>query len=289
VDVAKTYVVAGATGRQGGATAHHLRKAGHRVIGVTHTPSKAAGLQALGIEPRIVDVRDSAQLVPHLQGVDGFFAVTDPFAGSAASPDISDWVEDEIRQGDGELRAAHEAKVPHVVLGAVSIAAQEHGAPFHKSKVSIEKQAKDLGLPLTILRPPFYMETWLPGVSFFKDSLESGRMELPLKPDTPVPHIDPSDVGRAAVWSFEHPELSIGEAWDLVGEVTTIPAIARTLSMRWGRTFAFSEVPAAPGDFPMFAPMVRRDYTWDAHEWEAKFGFRMTTFEEFVSRLPAAP
>jgi uncharacterized protein YbjT (DUF2867 family) len=58
---AKTFVVAGVTGWQGGAAARHLKKAGHRVIGISHTPSKATKLEDIGIEPFIADLRVSAE------------------------------------------------------------------------------------------------------------------------------------------------------------------------------------------------------------------------------------
>lgn len=294
--MAKSYVVAGATGRQGGATARHLRKLGHRVVGITHTPANVPQLAAMGVEPLLVDLRDSDVLAPHLVGVDGFFAVTDPFAKLASSEDVAVWTEDEVRQGRASLRAAERARVPHVVLGSVATAAQERGAPVHRTKLAIEREARELRVPLTILRPPFYMGSWAPGQdaltrrdSFYPKWSAAGRIELPVPPDTPIPHMDPDDIGKVAAWSFAHPELSVGEGWELVGEVTTFPEIARIVSKRWGRPIEFSQVPVTDRDFPLWAPLARREYSWSVRPWEEKFGFRMTSFEEYVRRLPDLP
>jgi uncharacterized protein YbjT (DUF2867 family) len=236
----------------------------------------------------VADLRDPATFEPRLKGVDGFFIVTDPFSARAETDewDSPGWVKDEFRQGEGALRAAHEAKVPHVVLASVTVAALEQGLRFHESKIPIEKEARKLGLACTILRPPFFMEGWF--WSALDKSLvrwETGRLEWRVKANTPIPHIATDDIGRAAAWSFDHPDQSVGQAWELVGEVTTFPAIAKTLTRKWGRPIVFSEVLNAKDDFPVNPAFVRRDYTWGVGQWKAKFGFRMTTFDEFVDRL----
>lgn len=296
----KTYVVAGATGSQGGATARHLKASGHRVIGITHTPSKAARLESEGIEPLVSDLRDPTTLVPNLKGVDGLFVVTVPSSDGAGSFDWAAFEENEIRQGEGALRAADAAHVPHVVLSTVASACQSPGVSVWKSKTAIEAVAEQLGVPRTILRPPFFMGSWLPGGAFFPRAMSTGVMELPVGPDTAIPHIEVDDVGRVAAWAFSHPEQSVGEAWELAGEVTTYPEIVRTLSRRWSRPFAYREVPPgeenlslppplAKGFAEVFAVLERHAHRWDARVWESKFGFRMTSFEEYLHRRATAP
>jgi len=82
VSKARTFVVAGATGRVGGATARHLKKAGHNVVGITHNPSNVQKLESTGVIPLVADLRDPPTLIPHLRGIDGFFLVTDSFPGA---------------------------------------------------------------------------------------------------------------------------------------------------------------------------------------------------------------
>ncbi|MFZ1023291.1 MAG: NmrA family NAD(P)-binding protein [Thermoplasmata archaeon] len=289
----KTYVVAGATGWQGGATARHLKKAGHRVIGITHTPEKARTLERLGVEPLIADLRDSEKLIPHLKGVDGFFLVTDPTARLGSSQDFSVEVQDEIQQGTEALRAARIAGVHHVVLSTALLAALEHGHPLHKTKNSIEKEARDLGVDLTVLRPANFMEglIWSSVTKTPEAWLETGRFEWPVKQNTPIPLIATDDVGRVATWSFDHPDRSIDQTWEVVGEVTTPREFTQTLSKKMGRTIVFVEkTPDKQSLFSdYFLAFADRLYTWDVRQWESKFGFRMITFEDFVTHLRTLP
>lgn len=279
------------TGWQGAAAARHLQRAGHRVIGITHTPSKAPKLELAGIEALVADLRDPATLEPRLKGVDGFFIVTDPFAEQLETDewDSPAWAEGEIRQGRGAIRAAHASKVPHVVLASVSIWAQEKGFRFHKGKALIEREARELGLACTILRPPAFMEGWIwtshKRGKPLEDWVRTGRIEWPFKSDTPIPHIATDDIGRVTAWSFAHPDRSIDQDWELVGEVTTFPTIAQTLSKRVGRPVVFAESPLAEAGIPFFKSLIEREYRWDPSLWEAKFDFQMTTFEGFMNRL----
>lgn len=84
----KTFVVSGLTGRQGGASTRYLLAAGHRVKGLTHTPSKVGRIARMGAEPIVADLQDPSSLVPQLKGVDDFHVVTDPFARSKETDDL---------------------------------------------------------------------------------------------------------------------------------------------------------------------------------------------------------
>ncbi len=114
----------------------------------------------MGIEPFLVQ---PSLLESKLKYADGFYIATDPFSASSTSKkwDSPSWALDDIRQGENALRAARSANIPHVVLGSVSILALEKGFGVHKYKLVIETRAKELGLPYTILRPPFFMEGWI--------------------------------------------------------------------------------------------------------------------------------
>jgi uncharacterized protein YbjT (DUF2867 family) len=290
---ARIFVVAGATGRVGGAAAKHLRVAGHKVVGITHNTSKVQKLESMGVVPLVADLRDPSTLIAHLREIDGFFLVTDPFARRKETDDVDVWVEDEVRQGEQALEAAKAAGVPHVVQCSVThlgsdAALEKYGLPVHKTKMTIERHARELGLAHTALRPPWFMDDWIPNPIFPTPWLESGRIEMSLKADTPLPQIATDDIGRIAAWAFNHPDESIGQAWEIVGEVTTLPAIARTLSEHFHRPIVFSEVSETEDNFPPNRALVQHEYTWEVGRWEVKFGFKMTTLDEFV-RLALPP
>ena len=60
----------GATGFIGGAIAHRLMQSGHRVRGLVRSPEKAAGLQALGVEPVPGDLSDTVLLAREAKAAD---------------------------------------------------------------------------------------------------------------------------------------------------------------------------------------------------------------------------
>ena len=279
----KTFLISGVTGRQGGASARHLLRAGHRVKGLTHTPTNKERIRRMGCEPVVADLRDPSSLVPGLKGVEGFHVVTDFHAPRKETEDLRAWVEDEIRQGWGALQAARDARVPHTVLGSVALGGAT-GLPFHATKSVLESLVRFWKLPCTITRPPYFMDDWPNPEPWGRDWKKSGLIRQAVPPDTPVPHIATDDVGRAVAWAFDHPEKSIGQTWELVGEVTTYPAIGRTLSKLWNRPVQFEELPEAEGEV-LDGLLRRKEVSLDVSGWERTFGFRMTTFQEMADRL----
>jgi uncharacterized protein YbjT (DUF2867 family) len=290
----KTFVVAGATGRQGGATARHLIKSGNKVIGITHTPSKVQKLESIGVIPLVADLRDATKLIPHLKGVDGFYLVTTPFDRTKETNDINEWVKDEVLQGQQALEAAHKTDVPHVVFSSVTHvgsdeALEKYGLSIHKTKIPIEKHARELGLFFTSLRPPFFMDDWVPNMMAWNRWVKEGIFAASVKSDTPIPAIATDNIGRIAAWTFDHPNESIGQAWEIVGEVTTYPSICHALSEHYHRPIIFKEVSQTEDDFPFHRALLQSVYAYDAGQWERKFGFKMTTFEEFLTTLGSPP
>jgi nucleoside-diphosphate-sugar epimerase len=69
------YFLTGATGFIGGVMARQLREAGHDVVAVVRTPSKAAALQKLGVQLAKGDVTDKESMRTPMTGVDGVFHV----------------------------------------------------------------------------------------------------------------------------------------------------------------------------------------------------------------------
>jgi nucleoside-diphosphate-sugar epimerase len=65
-----TIFLTGASGYVGGAVALRLMQDGHRIRGLVRSPEKAAKLQALGIEPVLGDLSDTALLVREAKAAD---------------------------------------------------------------------------------------------------------------------------------------------------------------------------------------------------------------------------
>jgi nucleoside-diphosphate-sugar epimerase len=69
------YFVTGATGFIGGRVARQLLAAGHEVITLARTPSRAQDLVALGVKVHAGDITDKASLRIPMRGVDGVFHI----------------------------------------------------------------------------------------------------------------------------------------------------------------------------------------------------------------------
>lgn len=67
------YFVTGATGFVGGRVAEQLLEAGHEVVALARTPSKAADLEAAGAEVAEGDITRKASIRDGMAGVDGVF------------------------------------------------------------------------------------------------------------------------------------------------------------------------------------------------------------------------
>lgn len=80
------YFVTGATGFVGGQVARQLRAAGHDVVAVVRTPSKAQDLVALGVQVAPGDVTEKDSLREPMRGVDGVFHIAGWYKVGARDP-----------------------------------------------------------------------------------------------------------------------------------------------------------------------------------------------------------
>lgn len=239
----KTVLVLGATGRQGGATAHHLLNNGWTVKAMTRDPQQAAAqaLQQAGADIIQGNFDDQAALEAAMQGVYGVFSVQ-AYGGSEAHG--------EVHQGQAIAQAAKAAGVQHLVYTSVQSAEDLARIGGDGSKWEIEEFIRGLGVPYTIIRPPLFMDDllgWRYGTS-------EGVFRIGFAPDTTVGLIASHDIGAFAAYAFEHPEASLGQTIEIASDILTPVQIAATISRVLGRSISYERVPIESIEY---APMAR--------------------------------
>jgi uncharacterized protein YbjT (DUF2867 family) len=228
----KLILITGATGQQGGATAHALAGQGFRLRALTRNPDsdKAKALAAKGIEVVKGDLDDSASLKTALDGAWGAFSVQNTWEHG---------VEKEEEQGKRFATAAREAGVQHFVYASVGSAERNTGIPHFDNKWRVEETVRGLDFPShVILRPVFFMEN-LPSPWFLNDD----KLGTALKPDTKLQMVAVSDIGRIAARAFTDAEKLNRREIEIAGDAATMPQAAEVLSKNLGRTIEFVQYP----------------------------------------------
>jgi uncharacterized protein YbjT (DUF2867 family) len=232
-NVERLVLVAGATGRQGGAVARSLLNRGFRVRALTRDPQKPAA-QALAQQGADVvqgDMDDRFAMDRVLEGAYGVFSVQN-FGETGP--------EGEVKQGKILADAAKVAGIQHFVYSSVGSSYRETGIPHFESKWRIEKHVREVGLPYTILRPVFFMHNW---EMMREQILARGTLAQPLDPDKPLQQVAAEDLGAFAALAFERPDEWLGREVDLAGDEQTMPEIAGTFSRVTGREIHYSQAP----------------------------------------------
>ncbi|MBE7211085.1 MAG: NmrA family NAD(P)-binding protein [Gluconacetobacter diazotrophicus] len=236
---ARTVLVLGATGQQGGGAARALVAAGWRVRALVRDPasSRAIALAAAGVALHRGNLSDPASVSAALLGADAVFSVQ-PSSGQGAAYGVSD--ADEIRWGTAVADAALAAGVSHLVYSSVNAAGPEPTGMGHfDSKSAIEAHLRALPLRHTILRPSAFMEILLlPGLG-----LDRGELTFALRPDQPMQFIAADDIGRIAATALSDPDRFAGRTIEIAGDAVTGDQLAAHLSRAAGRLIACRRFP----------------------------------------------
>ncbi|WP_328992734.1 NmrA/HSCARG family protein [Kribbella sp. NBC_01245] len=281
MDDDKLVAVTGATGRQGGAVLRHLLADGWQVRALTRTPNsiRAQALKDLGAEVVACDMADRDSLVKAFAGARGVYSVQNPMIAG---------FDGEVAQGKNVADAAKAAGVLHVVYGGAGPGLPGTGVDSWESKLIVADYVRELGIPLTVLRPMAFMELMTdkdlyPPVAMWR------LMPKFAGADTPIPWLAVDDLGVIAARVFADPETFVGTDLPLAGEIRSVEYCRQTWQRVMGR---------APRSFPMpvwlFERFTGKDLTtmwrWlarnevsvDPQETSALLG-SVTTVERFVA------
>lgn len=183
------YAITGITGKVGGAMARTLLAAGRPVRAVVRDKEKARPWAALGCEIALAEMEDRQALAKAFSGASAVFILPpsefDPMPGYPEAQAIID-----------NVVAALKAAMPRKVLCLSTIGADAPHDNLLSQRTMMEKALTALGLPLTILRPAWFIENALWDVSSARDA---GVIQSFLQPsDKTFPMIATADVGRVA-------------------------------------------------------------------------------------------
>ena len=225
-------LVLGATGGQGGAVAAALLERGAPVRALVRDPRgrRAEALARRGVDLTTGDLTDEASLTAAMQGASAVFAVTTPFE---AGPDA------ETEQGLTLLRAAHRARVPHLVFSSVAGANRHSGVPHFESKAVVERALEHGDVPFTVLGPTYFFDNLLGGMG----EVRAGVLELPLPHDFPLQQVARQDLGEVAAEVLTAPAAFAERRIEIAGDAPSADGMAAVLGRALGRPVEVREVP----------------------------------------------
>ena len=233
------YVITGITGKVGGALAHNLIKAGQPVRAVVRDAGKAAYWADLGCEVMFAEMEDAQALTAAFTGATGVFILPPP--GFDPQPGFP-----EARAVISAVSQALQAAAPPKVLCLSTIGAQAEQVNLLTQRTLMEQALSALDIPVTFLRPAWFMENSLYDVISARDT---GVIHSFLQPlDKAVPMIATADIGSGAAQLLQQ-DWAGQRVVELEGQWVSPNDIARTLAQLLGRD--------------VHAEVVERD-TWEA-------------------------
>jgi uncharacterized protein YbjT (DUF2867 family) len=183
------YAITGITGKVGGAVARALLAAGQPVRAVVRDADRARSWADLGCEVVTAEMDHMASLSAAFTGAQGVFILPpsefDPAPGFPEARAVIDAV-----------RAALESARPDKVVCLSTIGAHATETNLLTQRSLMEQALRDLPMPVTFLRPAWFMENAAWDIAPARDQ---GLISSFLQPlDQAVPMVATADVGAVA-------------------------------------------------------------------------------------------
>jgi len=183
------YAITGITGKVGGELARTLLAAGHPVRAIVRDAKKGEEWAALGCEVGLAAMEDAAALTKAFRGATAVFILPPPVFDPAPGYPEAQAVIDSV------VAALKEAR-PGRVVCLSTIGADAVHDNLLSQRTMMEEALRALPLPLTILRPAWFIDNVAWDVA---SARETGLIHSFLLPtDKAFPMVAASDVGRVA-------------------------------------------------------------------------------------------
>lgn len=228
--MAKIFVF-GASGRIGGRFAALKVAEGHDVEGLTRSDANADALQKAGVSAYVDDIRNHGTFLPHAAEADVVLLAT------ADSPD-QDVVEiDLIEALASEISGQNDR--PHIVKLSAQSAGLDPPLSFGIYHRRAELALETCGLPYTILRPTFFLQSLL----LFADDIAKKRKFIAAAGKGRIAMVSADDIARTAAAVAGNPD-HYGKTYTLTGPAAhSFGDVAEMLSERLGEKVAYSSPP----------------------------------------------
>lgn len=243
------YAITGITGKVGGALACSLLAEKLPVRAVLRDEAKAAAWKALGCEIAFADMDDAASLASAFKYAEGVFILPpsefDPEPGFPEAKRVIDAVSAAITEA-----------TPGRVVCLSTIGADAPHENLLTQRTLLEQALCGIGLPVTFLRPGWFMENALWDVAAARDE---GVLRSFLQPaDKVFPMVATQDVGRVAA-ALLREDWSGTRVVELEGPERVSPNdLARTFAKVLGRPVEVETVPRESWE-PIFRALGARN------------------------------
>ena len=181
------FVVVGATGNTGSAVVETLLNRKQPVRIVVRSAEKAASWKAKGAEVAVASLEDVPAMTKALEGASGLYLLVPPNYGATA------WLSEQRQRMDQAAEAVKASGVPHVVfLSSIGAHIAKGTGPIQAARYG-EQALGAVAKHLTVLRPCYFMDNWVPGIGMAKGQ---GLLPTFIAPTAKVPMISTKDIGR---------------------------------------------------------------------------------------------
>jgi uncharacterized protein YbjT (DUF2867 family) len=228
------YAITGVTGKVGGALARNLLNEGLPVRAVLRDAAKANEWRDLGCDIALAEMEDAASLTSAFSGAAGVFIL--PPSEFDPEPGFP-----EARRVIAAVTAALAKACPGKIVCLSTIGADAPHENLLTQRTLMEQSLREIGPPVTLLRPAWFMDNALWDVASARDE---GVLYSFLQPaDKPVAMVATQDVGRLAATLLQE-EWSGTRVVELEGPARVSPNdIARAFAAALERTVRVETVP----------------------------------------------
>ena len=181
------FVVVGATGNTGSVVADTLLSQKQPVRVVVRSADKGVAWKAKGAEIAVASLEDVPAMTKALEGATGLYLLVPPNYGAMA------WLSEQRQRMDQAAQAVKASGIMQVVfLSSIGAHIAEGTGPIRAARYG-EQALGAVAKHLTVLRPCYFMENWVPGIGMAK---EQGILPTFIAPTAKVPMISTRDIGR---------------------------------------------------------------------------------------------